>query len=382
MTHPNKNSGLSLVELLIAMTLGLILLSSMIAVFSGNKRSADLNTALSNIQENARFALSEMSRDIRMGGYQGCLDMRSGLLRVRASAPPINQVGVWADDGSPRYNFAGAATTGAVVLSENNWWPPIPGGFVPPAVNPAIPGTHALSLQFGSTNSSALTGQMRIGDTETESAPIVIDKNLGLAIGDLAIIANCDFADLFRVTSSELANQGQRLGHSAALNWSGVVTLPYGDRRTIRQTQVMKFVAHVYYIGDTGLTNDSGDPITALYQQSIPYNDPTNPPVELVQGVENMRISYGINVNGTIRYVTANDPSFIAGNVESIQIGLLMSSWDRIAEEKDNNTYLLAGQAITPAGAGGSTANRDTHPNDKRYRLVFNTTVKVRNRRL
>ncbi len=376
----HRAHGLSLVELLIAMTLGIVLTTSMIAVFAGNKRSADLNTALSNIQENARYALGAISRDIRMAGYQGCLDMRKGSMAVQAANPPL---AIHADkpirpDGAPNYDFAASATTGATVITSDNWEPPIPGGFVPSTLFPAVPGTHAISLMFGSRNQSEINGQMLIGPKPQTNAPIRTKSNLGFQPGDFAIIANCDYVDLFTVTSAALDQDGQILGHTAASNWSGNVQIPYGAEISKRQTTIMRLVGNVYYVGNTGLFNDSGDSITALYSQSIPYNDPTNPPVELVQGVENMRVSYGININGAISYVSADDPAFNPANVESIQIGLLMSSWDQISEQADESTYFLAGQEIAPSS---NSTDATTHPNDRRFRLVFNTTVKVRNRR-
>jgi len=90
----NKSTqhGVSLVELLIAMTLGLVLLAGMLTVFAGNKQSSELNTALAQIQENARFALSRMSRDMRMAGYQGCLDPNQGTINVVSlESTPDNQ---------------------------------------------------------------------------------------------------------------------------------------------------------------------------------------------------------------------------------------------------------------------------------------------------
>jgi len=106
----NRISGVSLIELLIAMTLGLILLAGMIAVFSGNKRSSELNTAMANIQENARFALSALGKDIRMAGFQGCLDSRRGRMIVKSVDAPVPTDGVNAD-GSVKHNINLSAAT-------------------------------------------------------------------------------------------------------------------------------------------------------------------------------------------------------------------------------------------------------------------------------
>jgi len=84
----SRSRGFSLVELLIAMTLGLILMTGLIVVFSENKKSVELNSAMANIQENARFALSALSQDIRLSSYQGCLDSRRGAMNVLSVQSP------------------------------------------------------------------------------------------------------------------------------------------------------------------------------------------------------------------------------------------------------------------------------------------------------
>ncbi len=372
-----KAKGMSLVELLIAMTLGLILMTGMIAVFSGNKRSSELNTAMANLQENARFALGALSEDVRMAAYQGCLDARRGSLIVKSADAPVPLVG-FETDGTPRHDFGITSATGAVVVAANQWEPAIIGGFTPPVVNPAIPGTHVLAVQYGSTNDSGITGPINVGGVPNPNGPIVTEDNLNLQPGDLAMIANCDNVDLFTVSAAAINGNGQTLEHTAPRNIDGSLSARYGLPNNIAQTRVMRFVSNIYYIGDTGLENDTGDQIRALYQQSFPYDDPENPPSELVQGIENMRLSFGIRTQNTLRYVTANDPLFDPARVESIQIGLIMTSWNAIAEQDDENTYVIAGQEIPPAK---NSADGLTHAEDGRYRLVFNTTVKVRNRR-
>jgi len=370
-------SGVSLVELLISMTLGLILIAGMIAVFSGNKRTAELNTAMANIQENARFALSAIARDIRMSSYQGCLDSRRGALVNRAVNVPI-PTGIGMVEGVQKYVFNDSSATGAVVDKPHEWIPEIAGGFVPPVDNPAIPGTHAIVLQYASKRFSRLSQEMQVGGFPSPAGTIFTDANLGFAVGDLAVISNCDNSDLFAVSNVGMAGDGQFLEHKSPLNWNGNLTFAYGGPKTNAMTEISRFVSNIYYIGDTGLTNETGDEVRALYQQSYPYNDINNPPSELVQGVENMRISYGLRSQNTLRYVSADDPDFQPSQVESIRIGIIMASYDRISEQEDQNTYVIAGHSIGPAT---SPVDATEHAADQRYRLVFNTTVKVRNRR-
>ena len=366
-----RATGFSLVELLVAMTLGLLVLSGTVAVFSGNKRSADLNTAVANLQENARFALESMATDARMAGFQGCIDVNKGRLNTLARNPPTD-------------NLRLTAARGSVVQDAETWTPAPPAGFVPAAGDPfpAVAGTHSLSLQFGGPATSGLSDQMKNGSgTPVRGVAVPLSRpadELGIRVGDFAIVSNCDTGDLFQVTG--VVGGGSRLQHaqSATTNRTGALTLAYGDERTRDQTMVMKLHSNIYYVGDTGLENTDGDAVAALYRQSLPYAA-NNPPVELVQGVENMRVAFGVRTDsGSLSYVAPGAAGYDPARVEALRIGLLMTSWDRIAEADDERTYLLAGQ---PIEASSGTPGPNTHPQDRRMRLAFNTTVRIRNRR-
>lgn len=67
--HTIRQSGFSLIELMIAMTLSLMLLGAVIQVFLSSKLTSELSDDISRIQENGRFSLEFLSRDIRMAGY-------------------------------------------------------------------------------------------------------------------------------------------------------------------------------------------------------------------------------------------------------------------------------------------------------------------------
>lgn len=364
--------GMSLVELLIAMTLGLILISGMIAVFAGNKRSSDLNTAMADIQENARFALESLSSDIRMSGFQGCVDINRGKPQIIGTNIPTT-------------DLYATATMGSVIGDSQLWSPSPPIGFVP-ANHDAIAGSHALSVQFGSPATYPLVQPVGVGGIPDRAAPIIINTTPGISrdefnmsAGDFAIISNCVGADVIRVSSVTEASNSATIGHTAPYNDSGALNFDFTNDAS---TKFMRFVSRVYYVGDTGLKNDNGDDITALYQQSLPYGNPAlNPPTELIRGVENMRIAFGIRTGAqSLTYVEPDDPKYDPRLVESVRIGLLLNSYDRISQSDDINTYVLAGQPIVAKDSGATNASGE-HEKDKRYRLAFNTTIKIRNRR-
>lgn len=68
----NRQSGFNLVELMIAMVLGLLVLGAAVTVFQSNQRTFNANEGQNRIQEGARVAYELMSRDIRGAGGSAC----------------------------------------------------------------------------------------------------------------------------------------------------------------------------------------------------------------------------------------------------------------------------------------------------------------------
>lgn len=72
MTARRREVGLSLVELMISMVLGLIVMGAAFAVFMSNQATFRTSEGLGRIQENARVAFELMARDIRAAGGSAC----------------------------------------------------------------------------------------------------------------------------------------------------------------------------------------------------------------------------------------------------------------------------------------------------------------------
>ncbi|OED40590.1 hypothetical protein ACH42_15985 [Endozoicomonas sp. (ex Bugula neritina AB1)] len=67
-----KQAGLTLIELMITMLLGLFITTMVSQVFIRSNSSNILNHQLSLMQESARLAMNFIAKDVRMGGYTGC----------------------------------------------------------------------------------------------------------------------------------------------------------------------------------------------------------------------------------------------------------------------------------------------------------------------
>ena len=64
--------GFSLIELMVAMTLGLILMGGVISIFQSTKVTYNTNEKTARLQENGRVALDFLTHDLRSAGYLGC----------------------------------------------------------------------------------------------------------------------------------------------------------------------------------------------------------------------------------------------------------------------------------------------------------------------
>ena len=74
----NKQLGFSLVEIMIALLIGLFLLEGILQMFSASQQTYRMQSNLARLQENGRFALDFLARDIRMASYWGCMSSSTG----------------------------------------------------------------------------------------------------------------------------------------------------------------------------------------------------------------------------------------------------------------------------------------------------------------
>ena len=74
--------GLTLVELMVTMALGLFLVGVMGTIFLGSKGTFQSQNQVARLQESARFSVDTISADLRMAGFQGCRGLAGALVQV------------------------------------------------------------------------------------------------------------------------------------------------------------------------------------------------------------------------------------------------------------------------------------------------------------
>ena len=68
----SSQRAFTLIELMIAMLIGVFLMAGVIQIFLSAKQAYRLQENLSRLQENGRFAMDIITKDIRSAGFMGC----------------------------------------------------------------------------------------------------------------------------------------------------------------------------------------------------------------------------------------------------------------------------------------------------------------------
>ena len=355
---PRRELGLTLVELMIAMALGLVVVGGAVTVFSGTLRSAELGQSVAAMQAGGRFALDLMSSDLRAAGHRGCAASDETELFVDATLAGAADL------------LRGGSVGGARVVSAG-WSPAAPAGFVAATgAGAPVDGTDALFVQYAAAPGVALGASMTgPGDDLELAEPIA-----GLAADTLAVVSDCLSADVFEIDS---------VGGTAAaptLDPKEDLERAYARNPAFPESaRVLPFVGAIYYVGDTGRTTSAGDPVRALYLQQWPYDAGAVAPIELVEGVDQMQLRFGLgDGTGGVRQVRPDDAAMDAAAVESVQIELLMASDARLLDADPTRAFELAGRQVGPL-TGATAAGTPAYPNDRRMRVGYGTLVRLRN---
>ena len=350
MAAANRQRGLSLVELMVAITIGALLLGGAVSLFVSNKVTYQVTSDLSRLQENARFALDTMVRDIRMAGYFGCANDMTKITNntgftggtlwdVSSALEGVNNAadtGTWSPSGRD-VNTSGTGTTGDIAA-----------------------GTDAITVRYASG----------AGVPVTASTPtlITVSDVSEFTVKDVAVISDCGATDVFLVS---------------AKNTSSNQLTPNALSRAYDPTAnptASTFYAARYYVANNGLTDPDGTPHKSLFRETNIFDPvagaPKPDPRELIDGVEDMQILYGLDTNADSApdiYVDAGatelDSAAEWRSVVAVRIALLLRTIDQYGRVIDQKVYRLLG----PSGPAFGPYN------DTRQRRLFITTAVVRN---
>lgn len=344
-----------MIELMVALAVGLIILVAVSTVFVNSKSNYTTQESSARLQESARFGMHFIARDLRLAGYYGCADdipSIHNLLQGGGGIPYDFTISIEGSEGDtntlyPSNTALIVPTSGAAVTPRVANCPNFVGG--------KCSGTDAFAVRMADAGSSASL----VVNMPNESAAAFLEPGHGLNVGDIVLLSDCGSAELFQVTNVQ-DGSGPTAGkkgivHNAGSGTPGNINPAKFNRRYgPPNAKIMKFVHRLYYIG----TGQSGHP--SLFRQGVDGSAR----VELVEGIQNMQVAYGYDNSGdrTPRaYLDANNAT----------LGANKANWANVVSTR----ITLTARPVTNSGTGPQNDPRDIEVDPK----DFSTTVLLRN---
>lgn len=351
----NRESGFSLAELMIAVTIGLLILAGLSGVFSTTSKSRGEVERANRQVENGRYAMQVLTEDLKLAGYFGELDP-SGVSTVVAK---------------PDACLTAVADLRSVMALHVQGYD---NGDAAPSCLPDVrSGTDIIVIRRASTCIAGTSGC----DTATAGRPyfqttLCYPPDVpGASTTPNPELATPDTNDDFVIGTDPNALPMRRRACDP------------DDRAPVR-----RFITHIYFIANN---NTSGDGIPTLKRAELGGNEGSSAftIVPLVEGIENLQFEYGIDTDasgtpngGSPNAYTAAPDSFNTcvgeacvdnwRSVVSVKVHLLARNTEKTPGYTDTKTYTLGLNAIGAEETLGPF-------NDGYKRHVYQSSVRLNN---
>ena len=281
-----RQSGMSLVELMVALTIGTVLIIGAVSVYMQSRSSYRVNEAVARLQENGRFALDTLEPDIRLARFWGQTS-RTSFIDGRAA--PIEPNAFAGDDAcGPNWgvnldsDIDGSNNSYTLACSAHN-------------NNPA-PASDVLVVRHASSNPAALqAGRIQIHS----------DRAHG-----------------------ELFDNG--------VQPAGFVTT----------SETFNLITHGYYVSrDSTATNG----LPSLRRKAL-IAGPDVTDEEIIPGVEDLQVQFGVDTTGDgiiNRYVNPGAVP-IGSPILAVRLWLRLRTENIEVGFQDDNVYTYADQVVGP----------------------------------
>lgn len=317
----HRQAGLSLVELMVSILLGIILSAGIVAVYLESKRNYDAEESQARIQENGRFALSLLKRELSLAGFYG---------------------GHFVADDTP------AVSVGTDCVSGSNW--ALDASPSIEVIDDFDAGTPNYTTKSGNTLSNCSLDNIQDG-----TDVIVVKRSAGEPT-----YYNSDLQTGAAFDPNEWYLRVEGFGEKKEWIQSASVAL---DPNT---TEYWEVYTKVFFVRDFSST--AGDGVPSLCVRELTSTGMTQTRC-LVEGVEDMQIEFGVDTDGDgTPNIYTPDPNDIEVAITARLYLLVRSIGELVSSENANTkTYQL--------GLSSGTTVMD----DGYLRQLFSTTVMVRN---
>jgi len=337
-SRSGRQDGFTIVELMIAMLLGLIVIAGVSSVFLANQRAYRTNTALGDVQDASRIAFEMMARDIRQAGLTGCNSANGRIVNVLANAP------------------ANAASTVAPAWWAN--WGNAIRGYDDASGDPALadksPVANTSSLQLIGAAGAPLAIKEDVPGTNFQ---LYADTD-ALEKGDVVMVCSPDHTAIVQITGPTHLKQtvdyntGNAVSPgncSSNLGYPNTACTGNSPEYTFPPNSLISRMSAVdWYIGTNPVNGDS------LYRATL-VHDAAGLHVqaqEMVRNVTNMTITYlapgNPAINSAYQTATTIGASSAWGGVGAVRVTLkLRSGEDNVSA--DGSSALTRTYSFTTA---------------------------------
>ena len=273
--------GLTLVELLVSISIGLVVVGALAALYLSTARSYRQLDALGQLQSNARHVFELIGYDIRMAGNMTC-HVPGQLSPKNTVANHKNWWSYWSNEGAPNdigQPLYGQDETGdSNAVGDVNFPQTAPGGYGPNALR----GDSLIVLRANADDTSAgIVASYNSGSTD----PIVLSTG-SFSAGSLLLLTDCKTtASLFQMT-----------GNAGGIQHS--TPLATGSSQDMAGAKLLPLSANAYYLRNSGRQySNSSNYIPSLYRQALSTSGGlvATDAHELVSGVSDLQILYGVD---------------------------------------------------------------------------------------
>jgi type IV pilus assembly protein PilW len=329
-----RERGFTLVELMVSVAIGLTLTLGVMTVLVSGAGIYQRSDGRARMQENARFAMTVLQQDLRMAGYMGCFNLNMFPTRYTNLVKDPDE-----------YGNDYATMVGGFEATSSSFTPTLDTSIGHTSATP-VAGSDILFMRGPTGPSAPLNDAMT-----TVAAPIPLASVEGFTVGGLAIVSDCGYANVFKVTQIPA---DKKLVHAANYNTAAQLTRVFSN---VDGATVTPIGTVTYFVAPSG---DGISGHRSLYRQ-----ESGAVPEEIAAGIENMQLEYGIDTDSdktANKFVTANNIG--TGEVTAVKVSLLVTSAST-RSTMQALTYYFDGAAFTAA--------------DRRVYTPVTTTVTLRN---
>lgn len=275
-----KARGLTLIELMIALVLGLVLIGGVISVVIANGQAYRTNEGLSQVQESTRTAFELLARDIREAGATACGN------RDRI-ANTVNSGAWWHGAWTGIRGYPGNVEFSSV----NSAFTAIPFGS---SVGQRVAGTDAILIQ-----SMQQTDVVIVSHHVTSAVLTINVPTTKFSDGDILMVCDFDHAAIFQahynahyVTVGHNTGTGTPGNCSKGLGYPTDCSSPNGTPYPFKpNSRIAALSTVVWYIGNNGRTQEGG---RSLFRYRLGSGG-TAEVEEIVPGVSDMQLEFRPN---------------------------------------------------------------------------------------